>query len=372
LNHLANTLITISDNKIGVDAGTDNTADFYQARVLSASDYYAFGMAMKERSWQSEGYRYGFNGKENDDDFQDYGMRVYCPECGVFLSVDPIASQYPELSPYQFASRSPISGVDLDGLEHCYYGIQFYKNGGYGLTQIGVKHTRDIPTIIPGVTVPQPLPRLNILSAYGGSWVFPNQESMFRAVHYIQEKHGGEWDSEKLPHGAVMSYGDFQQRVENLESFAGNLGAVLGGFAFSGLEKQNLIKVKYRGKQPTGDRYGKIESKIEDGKIMINNNGNWEVANPTTEKGKPKHIDFVITRDGKLVIGDGHYNLSDEAEYVLGAGRIKIVDGKIINITNNTGHYRPNVGELHNQAGLLDNMGVTAPNRKISPIKPTN
>jgi hypothetical protein len=35
-----------------------------------------------------------------------------------FLSVDPIAKQYPELTPYQFASNSPIAGIDLDGLEH--------------------------------------------------------------------------------------------------------------------------------------------------------------------------------------------------------------------------------------------------------------
>ena len=34
-----------------------------------------------------------------------------------FLSVDPIARQFPELTPYQFASNSPIAGIDLDGLE---------------------------------------------------------------------------------------------------------------------------------------------------------------------------------------------------------------------------------------------------------------
>lgn len=34
-----------------------------------------------------------------------------------FLSVDPIGRQYPELTPYQFASNTPIMAVDLDGLE---------------------------------------------------------------------------------------------------------------------------------------------------------------------------------------------------------------------------------------------------------------
>ena len=69
------------------------------------------------------GYRYGFNGKENDTEIkgegnqQDYGMRIYDPRLGRFLSVDPLAKTYPELTPYQFASNSPIAGVDLDGGE---------------------------------------------------------------------------------------------------------------------------------------------------------------------------------------------------------------------------------------------------------------
>jgi len=34
-----------------------------------------------------------------------------------FLSTDPLASSYPELTPYQFAGNSPIANSDLDGLE---------------------------------------------------------------------------------------------------------------------------------------------------------------------------------------------------------------------------------------------------------------
>ncbi|MBD0376455.1 MAG: hypothetical protein ICV51_12585 [Flavisolibacter sp.] len=69
------------------------------------------------------GYRYGFNGKENDNEVkgegnqQDYGMRIYDPRLGRFLSVDPLVKQYPELTPYQFASNTPIKAVDIDGLE---------------------------------------------------------------------------------------------------------------------------------------------------------------------------------------------------------------------------------------------------------------
>jgi uncharacterized protein RhaS with RHS repeats len=44
-------------------------------------------------------------------------MRIYDPRLGRFLSVDLIAKQYPELTPYQFASNTPIQAIDLDGLE---------------------------------------------------------------------------------------------------------------------------------------------------------------------------------------------------------------------------------------------------------------
>ena len=68
-------------------------------------------------------YRYGFNGKENDNEVkgegnqQDYGMRIYDPRLGRFLSVDPLAKKYAFYSPYQFAGNMPIRYIDLDGLE---------------------------------------------------------------------------------------------------------------------------------------------------------------------------------------------------------------------------------------------------------------
>ncbi len=53
---------------------------------------------------------------------QDYGMRIYDPRVGRFLSVDPIAGNYPELTPYQYASNTPIWAIDIDGLEAGLYG----------------------------------------------------------------------------------------------------------------------------------------------------------------------------------------------------------------------------------------------------------
>jgi len=83
----------------------------------------AGGMALPGRSYNAgnSSYKYGFNGKEDDKDIspggQDYGMRIYDKRVCRFLSVDPITKDYPELTPYQFASDEPLSNIDLDGLE---------------------------------------------------------------------------------------------------------------------------------------------------------------------------------------------------------------------------------------------------------------
>ncbi|MET3047424.1 deaminase domain-containing protein [Flavobacterium covae] len=90
--------------------------------------YYPFGSLVPNRHGSSSAYRYGFNGKENDNEvmgegnFEDYGMRMYMPRLGRFFNVDPLTSKYPMLTPYQFASDSPIQNIDLDGLEGSWAG----------------------------------------------------------------------------------------------------------------------------------------------------------------------------------------------------------------------------------------------------------
>ena len=122
-NHLGNVLSVITDRRIQACGAGDDI--YYNAQVVSVSDYYPFGMGIKEREWSdsSFGYRFGFNGKEQDNEVAgsgnsyDYGFRIYNPRMGRFLSVDPLTSSYPWYTPYQFAGNKPIVAIDLDGLE---------------------------------------------------------------------------------------------------------------------------------------------------------------------------------------------------------------------------------------------------------------
>ncbi|RYE14730.1 MAG: hypothetical protein EOP51_27695, partial [Sphingobacteriales bacterium] len=152
-NHLGNVLATVSDRKFGVDDGVygficgpcaldlednlmcppctvtknsndpDGEIDYYQAEVISANDYYPFGMMMPGRKYSAtNGHRYGFNGKENDSEVkgegnqQDYGERIYDPRISKFLSIDPVIAEFSWYSPYLFAGNNPVYYVDKRGL----------------------------------------------------------------------------------------------------------------------------------------------------------------------------------------------------------------------------------------------------------------
>lgn len=70
------------------------------------------------------GYRYGFNGKEKDNEVYgsegtsyDFGARLLDPRVGRWLSLDPLAAKYPYASPYNFGLNNPIYFIDPNGME---------------------------------------------------------------------------------------------------------------------------------------------------------------------------------------------------------------------------------------------------------------
>jgi len=101
---------------------------------------------MPGRHANTSDYRYGFNGKENDNEIKgeglqiDYGFRIYDPRLGKFLSEDPLTASYPHYTPYQFAGNNPVRFIDLDGLEEADHGsnwsISDWLENIFGFTSI--------------------------------------------------------------------------------------------------------------------------------------------------------------------------------------------------------------------------------------------
>ena len=98
------------------------------AAIISYEEYHPFGTT-SYRSGRTETEvslkRYKYCGKERDEEIglYYYGMRYYAAWICRFVSVDPLQFKYPELTPFQYASNRPITGIDFDGLEF----VNIYK-----------------------------------------------------------------------------------------------------------------------------------------------------------------------------------------------------------------------------------------------------
>ncbi|PDS21705.1 hypothetical protein B0A78_13930 [Flavobacterium columnare NBRC 100251 = ATCC 23463] len=107
--------------------------------------YYPFGSLVPNRHSSSNQYRYGFNGKELDNELKgegnsyDFGERLLDPRIGRWWSTDNV--EKPWLSTYQFASNNPINNVDPDGNDeiHFYYKTQqMLDREGKAYTQLSL------------------------------------------------------------------------------------------------------------------------------------------------------------------------------------------------------------------------------------------
>lgn len=110
----------MSDKKLAVSSN-NTTIDYYTADVVTANDYYVFGMSMPGRNYSSNKSVYGFNGMRKDNDIYresnayDFGARMYDPRLGRWFSTDELEKKYPFFSPYVFAINSPLRIIDVDG-----------------------------------------------------------------------------------------------------------------------------------------------------------------------------------------------------------------------------------------------------------------
>jgi RHS repeat-associated protein len=78
-------------------------------------------MQMDSRTVNDGDYRYGFNGKEKDQNEEfgnthyDFGARIYNPGYARFMSMDKYTSKFSFQSPYSYAGNTPIAGIDVHG-----------------------------------------------------------------------------------------------------------------------------------------------------------------------------------------------------------------------------------------------------------------
>ena len=157
-NHLGNVTSVISGNKTAVE--DNGTIDYYTAQIEAAYDYSPFGVQLLERTFEGEGYRYGFNGMEKDDEIKgsgnsyNFGARIHDSRLGRFLSPDPLMSHNATWSPYAYALDNPVMFVDENGEwpgilfmffevdvgAGFAYGVNFIRQSGVARDKVGKTH----------------------------------------------------------------------------------------------------------------------------------------------------------------------------------------------------------------------------------------
>nr|MBP6731818.1 RHS repeat protein [Chitinophagales bacterium] len=115
-NHIGDVQVVVSDKRALVSG-------IVKADVVSASDYYPFGMPMPGRKAGSRNYQYGFQSMECDDavagDNNEYNteFRQYDPRVARWMSVDPKAGNFFALSPYNAMLNNAVNFSDSKGAD---------------------------------------------------------------------------------------------------------------------------------------------------------------------------------------------------------------------------------------------------------------
>jgi RHS repeat-associated protein len=118
-DHLGNARVTYSDAN---NDGTIGVSDIKQI-----NHYYPFGMNM-DGNWNIGGgtNKYQYNSKEFNSDFglnwNDYGARFYDAAVCRWIEVEPLAEQFYEWTPYNYALNNPSIYVDPDGRNPLLFG----------------------------------------------------------------------------------------------------------------------------------------------------------------------------------------------------------------------------------------------------------
>jgi len=289
-----------------------------------------------------------------------------------FLSVDPLTNKYPELTPYQFASNTPVWAIDLDGLEGCIaspLGTSNIIRNGKAEPDPAFQMGRNAATFFSQPAAYwQKLAYANFMNGTYNTDVYtPEYYKDLTQGEYYGGMMGQSYlkhSSSTISHNAPLRKGSNQTEIqlnsasknskvpEQNQAAASNSnlrnlknGNIETGTPTAGDQAGLIVAVKTT--PQTDGSFGSRSFSLDNGKINLTSRS---VTNGT--------FDFVVTTNGTLVIGNGHYNLSGGASVVKAAGQISLYRGKVTNINNSSGHYQPSVEQGKKFGQTLKEAGV--------------
>jgi RHS repeat-associated protein len=350
-NHLGNVLVVVSDFKDGQEGGTaDGSAEFYQAEIVSAQDYYAFGGLMPGRNYSSPSYRYGFNGMEKDDEVKGSGnsytteFRQYDPRLGRWLSDEPKPVAWE--SGYAAFRNNPICFVDPNG-DFADYGKDGKQNSSPSTLYIIIQR-------------PSEFARNYYNTADMGTFKVIVADNIIQASKMVSDLNlQGEYDNLIVhTHGNV---GLFQVRDTDVNGWADDGSGRdpsepdwRRDISNENLKLYNKDSEKLKQDDPISHRdieaFGELLKHVKDNGICLINSCNSGAEDPGMDLARNLHIldprltfylnkdqDTYYSTDGRLQIWTGGQGLTVPKS--LNGGFLKISpDGSLINLIDEEDH----------------------------------
>lgn len=407
-NHLGNVLVTFSDKKLGqVNSMVSTKADFYEAIVTTASDYYPFGWSMPNRKFNTHKYSYGFNGQIQDHEWMGgqsvaFEFRTQDARLGRFLSTDPLTATTPWETPYAFAGNGPIKNIDWLGLKAIDSRSSRDATGTKQRGKGGKSNGRGLNSSIAKMAKKAPPTSSDMMGviqnardnagSYGQQLNLknsPNQGTKKDTLpdgRYIWEMtahekwlffgSGGETEWEMSLRLEELARSNLPDELhigwyERLYLLGHQLGWALPTSKIMGpgvktfrsrTTIEQFIKNKAPGSQigGIGSRFVRRGVEVKSGLVLQNG------------KGYTSHLlkeeNFIITLSGELRVGVGHDFLSEGARGVKMAGSGVIVNGKFTKVTPQTGHFQTTMEQAEVGLKMLKEMGVAPANLKVTPL----
>ncbi|MCS2684107.1 type IV secretion protein Rhs [Bacteroides thetaiotaomicron] len=110
--------------------------------VVQHIEYVPFGEVFVEERNNIWNTPYLFNAKEFDEEtgLYYYGARYYEPRLSLWMSIDPLSLDYPNMTTYAYCSNNPIMATDVDGERILF--VNGYWNSSFIGDWIGSKHSK--------------------------------------------------------------------------------------------------------------------------------------------------------------------------------------------------------------------------------------
>lgn len=250
-DHLGNVCAVVTGRLLdGNGGGTPK-----QAELVSAQGYEPFGSLLPGRNYSSDAYRFGFQGQEKDDEvFGSTGSaisfeyRVHDARVGRFLSIDPLAQDFPWNSPYAFSENRVIDAFELEGAEATLIQESGHDKGGgfdWSYTKITVATNVEIQAAAMSTTTRDQIQLRagHILEAGMQSADRPKFNVVTTDVQFTNGNSSAGWQA------VFLSPADFEAKMVSLGMSAADARGVRGYTERmgSGSTQTNVFYMRYLG-----------------------------------------------------------------------------------------------------------------------------